>query len=652
MKLIINQYVFDSKQQLLTKDSEIIALSEKPTMLLAMFLADVEKIHKKEDILATVWPDRIVSDQVVFQNISFLRSLFGSDAIKTFSKKGYQWQIPVAFVPALDKSALAVSEAETKTLDPTLPDPKMLAPKVPEPKVPEPKVIGVSVPKSASQSLLLRPMNVRKKSSLFILCLLLMGLAITWLLLFDSDVIHSPLADIQADAQQLHREQQIFVRDMAARISQTGQTKIHYFSQELNNKVLFHSPFHTWNQVEKRRGDLLLATQNYHLEEGGVLRFYIQGAQRGWQGYIEGELYEHRVAQLEVLLRQLAHNQYFSIESDNAALAQLTIMNEAHPENLLTHYQLIKFHFESEYYDLAAALADTYLDKVKSSFNIALLHLMKVEIMMRTKNWQSAGLSADIAVNTFKQLGLSQLESLALIQNAWISVYHRDILLAMQSLNMAAIKARQASEPLQEIEAHLIQAVLAGKTKQPTLRKTQLDLAEQLIELHHLSKEHHIPILNNMAWQADDSEEALSHCLEILDFSYSPRYRMEFYNAAEFVRNYYLERKAWSLAKSSIKSWQRTSFIALSNAHIAFSKSENAIAVSEAKLAFQHGRVDFVLRDALDAALLLLTYNEKGGALDYPQEYVEYIKQNASRRWISENREALDDVTLLKGVAS
>jgi hypothetical protein len=39
-----------------------------------------------------------VSEQVVFQNISHLRAIFGNDAIKTFSKRGYQWQLELTEV--------------------------------------------------------------------------------------------------------------------------------------------------------------------------------------------------------------------------------------------------------------------------------------------------------------------------------------------------------------------------------------------------------------------------------------------------------------------------------------------------------------------------------------------------------------------------
>ena len=59
-----------------------------------------DKVHSKEDILSQVWQDKVVSEQAVFQNISHLRNLFGNEAIKTFSKRGYQWQLPFNTIDA------------------------------------------------------------------------------------------------------------------------------------------------------------------------------------------------------------------------------------------------------------------------------------------------------------------------------------------------------------------------------------------------------------------------------------------------------------------------------------------------------------------------------------------------------------------------
>ena len=92
MKYSFNNFQFDSEQQILTRDGKVITLNEKPAKLLTLLLLEPHKVHNKNVILEYVWPDRVISEQVVFQNISYLRALFGNASIKTFVKKGYQWQ--------------------------------------------------------------------------------------------------------------------------------------------------------------------------------------------------------------------------------------------------------------------------------------------------------------------------------------------------------------------------------------------------------------------------------------------------------------------------------------------------------------------------------------------------------------------------------
>ncbi|MCF2907853.1 winged helix-turn-helix domain-containing protein [Pseudoalteromonas sp. DL2-H2.2] len=112
MKLTFQDFEFDCQNLALSKQGRKISIKEKPAMLLGLFLSDPQKIYSKAEILEHVWPGRTVTEQVVFQNIGHLRALFGDDAIKTFSKKGYQWQLPV------QSSEPVVAEPEASQPDP------------------------------------------------------------------------------------------------------------------------------------------------------------------------------------------------------------------------------------------------------------------------------------------------------------------------------------------------------------------------------------------------------------------------------------------------------------------------------------------------------------------------------------------------------
>lgn len=71
-----------------------IAVSVRPkTMQLLLLLIEANaELVSKEVILATIWDDVLVDDQVVFQSIKEIRKLFGnSDVIRNVPRKGYAW---------------------------------------------------------------------------------------------------------------------------------------------------------------------------------------------------------------------------------------------------------------------------------------------------------------------------------------------------------------------------------------------------------------------------------------------------------------------------------------------------------------------------------------------------------------------------------
>ncbi|MDK1287322.1 winged helix-turn-helix domain-containing protein [Pseudoalteromonas umbrosa] len=113
MKLAFEDFQFDIQALTLLKDGRKISLKEKPAQILALLITQPDKIHSKVEILEEVWPGRTVTEQVVFQNIGHLRALFGDEAIKTFSKKGYQWQLPCDPVDGHVQESNVAQENET-----------------------------------------------------------------------------------------------------------------------------------------------------------------------------------------------------------------------------------------------------------------------------------------------------------------------------------------------------------------------------------------------------------------------------------------------------------------------------------------------------------------------------------------------------------
>ena len=114
MKFSFQIFQFDCEHKILTRHGKVIKLKDRAANMLKFFILNNDRILSKAELLETVWPDKTVSEQVVFQNISHLRAIFGNDAIKTFSKRGYQWQLELTEVTEQAEEVVAVP-ASTST---------------------------------------------------------------------------------------------------------------------------------------------------------------------------------------------------------------------------------------------------------------------------------------------------------------------------------------------------------------------------------------------------------------------------------------------------------------------------------------------------------------------------------------------------------
>ena len=106
MEYQFRDFVFNSESLTLLKNGETIKLRINEAKILALLIQDPNKIVSKTEITEQVWPNEVISEQPIFQNISRLRAIFGSKAIINHSKKGYQWQIPL--IPNSDLIAITI----------------------------------------------------------------------------------------------------------------------------------------------------------------------------------------------------------------------------------------------------------------------------------------------------------------------------------------------------------------------------------------------------------------------------------------------------------------------------------------------------------------------------------------------------------------
>jgi len=118
MYYYFQDYQFDSSSLLLSQQGQLLVLRNNEARLLHFFLSAPPQVYSKEQILAAVWQDKIVSEQAVFQAISNLRQQFGETAIRTFPKKGYQWQLATESSEVVRTAVLVHRAAEPRPVAP------------------------------------------------------------------------------------------------------------------------------------------------------------------------------------------------------------------------------------------------------------------------------------------------------------------------------------------------------------------------------------------------------------------------------------------------------------------------------------------------------------------------------------------------------
>lgn len=93
-------------------NGKAIQLRPKTFELLVLLASNPDTIHSKSEILASVWQNSVVEDQVIFQSINEIRKEIGlTEAIKTYPRRGYKLALPVNIID--DNSAEPVSSEAT-----------------------------------------------------------------------------------------------------------------------------------------------------------------------------------------------------------------------------------------------------------------------------------------------------------------------------------------------------------------------------------------------------------------------------------------------------------------------------------------------------------------------------------------------------------
>ena len=108
MRFTFNDIELNLTAGLLIKEGQTISIRAKTLLVLKYLIAHQTKIVTKQEILASVWHDVVVQEQVLVQSIKEIRDLLGSHVIKTYPRQGYQWTVELSEITN-DKNLLGKS---------------------------------------------------------------------------------------------------------------------------------------------------------------------------------------------------------------------------------------------------------------------------------------------------------------------------------------------------------------------------------------------------------------------------------------------------------------------------------------------------------------------------------------------------------------
>lgn len=98
-------FLLDPGERLLLRDSTPVPLTPRSFDTLLCLVSRAGRLVTKEELMQTVWPGTFVTDANLTNAIVSLRKIVGRDAIRTVSKHGYRFQLPVEGEPGIPRPA-------------------------------------------------------------------------------------------------------------------------------------------------------------------------------------------------------------------------------------------------------------------------------------------------------------------------------------------------------------------------------------------------------------------------------------------------------------------------------------------------------------------------------------------------------------------
>jgi len=625
-----NHFRFNSQSLLLVKDGQPLAIRNNEAKLLAFFLADPQQVFSKDAILENVWTGKVVSEQAVFQAISNLRALCGDEAIKTFPKKGYQWQIDLQQAPVAPSQIASTQETLAQITSP------------------------LTTSTSSTHD------NRHRYHGWIWSCAALVMMGLLFAVLFkpgDAD---------NATTARIHIVVQPFILDA----NNTGTQNIAEQVQsavvtQLNthSSLMVHSPpsHHSPHQVaaepahflnlynQSITANLLLTGRVRQVGDELVMSFVIQGSQNKWQGYLTATNSAGLAKKLDELLSKTAHlNVLWEARDLRLINAQLQLLCNENLDDLPMLYELIDNLLYLGDVDNARLRALELEQKAQSAgdapYQALALRAQAFAGLDRIDAGQYIAL-LNKSVALAAEFNDPILQSRALEYYTYIYHRQKNFDLMEQKLLEALALAEAAQAPEQQAQVLRLLSIFSYKLNRADKKDIYLARAQSVLNQYQFPGESYA-LLEDIAGMFTDDKTQKEHFFwQALNRFTPDQEAWVKERAQEHLVNLYIDQQRWQDAFAVFSKETRLSGAELFyQAKIHFKQNNFALAQTQAEAAFKQANISGEYSAVLEAALLLAQLHRQFRQPDLQKNYLEYINKNALPAWKNSKAKALEEL--------
>ncbi|MBU2972239.1 winged helix-turn-helix domain-containing protein [Pseudoalteromonas sp. C2R02] len=597
MKYKFLDFEFDSISLILSKNNNDIAIRHNEAKLLALMISQPERVFSKEDILAEVWQDKVVSEQAVFQNISHLRGLFGNTAIKTFSKRGYQWQL----------------ELQTKSEISTV----------------EPSKINVTVKALSNSTKLL---YITAFSLIFILVIFFGYTSPNKTSLPTTEIAYIPFEKQTDNTFKEFSNNPNFnfiaLNDLDYR-DFIATSELKYPNLSTKHPLILTGEFRSHNQ------------QAY-------LDFILKGPFAQWKGLLSGDSQREVTEKLKRHLQQdFIYDLIGKPQAPELKLANLSIAHQNRPKDFIVLNQLIKIYLQTGEFDKAMVMADKLVNIAKlenSPQQVGMALLLQSEILTQKDLFELSSQKLKLALIQFKKINDLKRQADALNAQSWIDHQQDNYTALKTSLLQSAELAFNAKDIPRELHALTYLSVMAHKHKQQEDKYLYLQQAENKMLQYELPIYHFAKIPFHYAIFAKNLADKEPHYKQVLEHTLLTPNHWVAQDSRESLVKFYIAQNRLEEARALIKDLKTdNAYNSYLKTILAQAQLQTELFITQAQRTFEQAQLSGNKYLSLDIALLLCDAPKEQTNYDF---YSQFISENATLNWRRRNEEKLVTLNL------